>query len=158
MFNFFKNREPLYRLREAKYFKIFISAMTLLIFIEPNLVHANSYSTTDGRYLTYVNKPLPEQKNLMLQTIQVHFPVEVKTIGDAINYLLKPSGYTLAPMDKASTEVKKMVMFNLPIVDRNFGPMTLQDALKTLVGDSFILRIDRLNRQVSFYLLDRDDD
>jgi len=137
--------------------RIFITSLILLINFSPSLVAADSNHTQIGRYLTQYNKPLPEQKNLLLQTVQVHFPSDIKTIGQAIEYLLKPSGYTLVPMDKASPEVKKMFTFSLPIVDRNFGPMTLQDALKTLVGDSFIVKTDRLNRQISFHLRNSDD-
>lgn len=107
--------------------------------------------TQVGRYLILANKPLPEQKDLMLQTVQVRFPPDVKTVGEAIQYILLPSGYTLAAGNKLSLEVLKMFSFGLPLVDRNFGPMTLQEALKTLAGDSFVLRIDRENRQVSFH-------
>ena len=86
----------------------------------------------------------------MLQTIEVRFPPSVTTVGQAIAYLLAPSGYTLAPVKKASSAVKDLFHFTLPIADRNFGPMTLQLALQTLVGDSYALHIDHLTRQVSF--------
>ncbi len=135
-----------------RFYLILLPVLTLIITINPLLVMADTQHTQVGRYINYTNKPLPEQKNLMLQTVQTIFPPSVKTVGQAIEYILRNSGYTLAPLDKAAPEAKKLFAMNLPIVDRNFGPMTLQDALKTLVGDSFGLRIDRLNRQVSFCL------
>lgn len=135
---------------------VVMSLIGLLLINSQNAV-ANEM-TQVGRYSIINDKPLPEQKNLMIQTVQVHFPPQVKTVGDAIEYILKPSGYTLAPLTDTATAVKKMFNFNLPIVDRNFGPMTLQDALKTLVGDSFSIHVDRLARQISFHQYSRDTD
>ena len=53
-----------------------------------------------GRYMTVANKPSNAQVNLMQQTLQVHFPTNVQTVGDAINYLLANSGYELVNKDK----------------------------------------------------------
>lgn len=108
--------------------------------------------TQVGRYLSVPNQPLPEQRNLMRQIIEVKFPPQVKTVGQALQYLLKPSGYTLATPEAHEAAVKKMLQFNLPLVDRHFGPMPLETALKTLAGESFVLHVDRLNREVAFHL------
>lgn len=137
-------------------FKTITKLIFISILLIPMASFASNLNTQVGRYLILTDKPLPAQKNLMLQTIQVHFPPEVKTVGDAISYILKPSGYSLASVKTTSPKVKEMMMFNLPIIDRDFGPMTLQDALQTLVGNSFVTHIDRLNREVSFQLRTHD--
>jgi type IV pili sensor histidine kinase/response regulator len=108
--------------------------------------------TQVGRYLTAENKPKSSQIDLLSQEFQVRFPSFVQTIGNAMEYLLKQSGYSLVPEDKRSTALKVALSKPLPAIDREFGPMKLKDGLATLAGPVFILVNDPLNRMVSFNL------
>lgn len=103
-----------------------------------------------GRYLTVSNTSMAAQRDLLSQTVQVHFPTSVNTIGGAMTYLLRYSGYALVAEGKQSDALKNTLKKPLPLVDRDFGPMTLRDALITLAGPAFSLEHDALNREVNF--------
>ena len=131
-----------------------LAAVTLL----PSMVLwacANAYADTTqiGRYMTTENKPHADQLNLLSQVVQVRFPQEVQTIGEALNYLLKFSGYSLIPEDKQSAALKTTLGKPLPAIDRNFGPMSLKDGLTVLAGPAFYLVQDPLNRMINFELV-----
>lgn len=105
------------------------------------------------RYVTVDNKPKAAQINPLLTVVQVHFPREIETVGQAVNYWISYSGYSLVNDEKASIELKEVLKQKLPQADRNLGPLTIQDGLKVLVGqDVFDLVCDPLHRLVSFDL------
>lgn len=105
-----------------------------------------------GRYLTAKAVPQKTQQDLLSQAIQVRFPQNIQTIGDAMNYLLHFSGYSLVADTKQTAALKITLSKPLPAIDRHFGPMTLKEALLTLAGPAFLLTQDPLNRQINFQL------
>jgi len=111
---------------------------------------AHPSQTATGRYISVDNTATTAQKDLLSQTIQVRFPQEVQTIGEALNYILRYSGYRLVDASKQSAELKNSLTKPLPLVDRNFGPMSLKEALTTLAGPAFSLVHDPLDREVNF--------
>lgn len=128
-----------------------ISLITLLITFNASPVLADSI-TNIGRYLTVENKPTHVQTDLLSQTIQVRFPQNVQTVGDAIHYILRLSGYSLVSEQHMHAALKNTLTKPLPAVDRDLGPMTLKDALTTLVGPAFYLKQDALNRTIDFHV------
>ncbi len=114
------------------------------------VLSAHAATTQVGRYLSIENKPRAEQVNLLIQEFQVRFPSSVQTIGDAMNYLLKNSGYSLVPEAQRSGALKITLNKSLPAIDRDFGPMRLNDGLTTLAGPVLTLIQDPLNRTVNF--------
>lgn len=125
-------------------------AMAFLFFASS--IFAHDSKTMIGHYLSLENKPTEAQIDLLSQIIQVRFPQEVQSIGDAINYILRYSGYSLIDEGKQNAALKNTLKKSLPIIDRNFGPMSLKDALTTLAGPAFTLIQDPLNREVDFKL------
>jgi len=110
-------------------------------------------TTQVGRYTTTANTPTREQRNPLLMLVQVQFPSEVNTIGDAVNYLLRYSGYRLVDEHQRDASVNAMLAQPLPIVDRHLGSLSLQDALQVLANpDVFTLVVDPVNRLVGFRL------
>lgn len=110
--------------------------------------------TEVSRYTTVKNQATRAQVNPLLMTIQTHLPQSVQTVGDAMNYLLRYSGFSLIDEKKMDSSVVQMLQQPLPIVDREMGPMTLQDALETLAGKHvFKLTQDPLHRKLSFTLI-----
>lgn len=128
---------------------IIFSLMALFAF---STAFAMDDASSIGRYLSVSNKPLSHQRDLLSQTIQIRFPHTVQTIGDAVNYLLRYSGYSLINESHQNSALKNTLQKPLPFVDRSFGPMTLRDALATLIGPAFTLSEDALNREVDFHL------
>ena len=88
--------------------------------------------------------------DLLSPIIQVHFISEIKTIGDAVNHLLRYSGYALVESKQQSPDLKNTLRKPLPLVDRDLGPIALKQALELLVGSAFDLTIDPLNRTINF--------
>lgn len=111
---------------------------------------ANAGQSQVGRYVSVDNKPTQAQIDLMQQTLQIHFPTSVVTVGDAVNYLLANSGYSLVDANVQSPDLIQLLNKNLPVVDRDLKYMNLKQALLTLVEPAFYLEIDPLHRLVNF--------
>lgn len=109
-------------------------------------------NTIIGRYITVANKPSRAQLNLLSQIIQIRFPQHVQTVGEAVTYVLRYSGYSLIAPQKMNSALKNTLSKTLPAIDRNLEPMTLADALTVLIGSAFTLVYDPLNRTVDFHV------
>jgi conjugative transfer region protein (TIGR03748 family) len=127
-------------------------AMVLLSMLFGKTCLADNNVTQVSRYLTISNKPKFSQLNLLSQPIQIRFTQNIKTIGDAMNYLLRFSGYSLIADTQMSAALKITLSKPLPIIDRELGPMTLRDALITLSGPAFSLAQNPVYRVVDFKL------
>ena len=103
-----------------------------------------------GRYSTINPTPTPEQQHLLHVIIRVTIPNEKRTVGETIDYLLRRSGYSLAQPLAQDPKVEQLFQKRLPEVHRNLGPMTLEDALLTVVGQAFRLDVDPVHRLVAF--------
>lgn len=109
--------------------------------------------TQVNRYATVANKPLAAQINPLLAVQQIHFPQEVKTIGQAVEWWLRYSGFMLVAKEKQPESLQAVMRQPLPQIDRNLGPLTVRDGLEVLVGQQvFTLVEDSLLRQVNFQL------
>ena len=109
--------------------------------------------TQINRYATVENKPLPAQIHPLLAIQQIHFPQDVKTVGQAIGWWLQYSGFTLASIDKQPASLQVIMRQTLPQVDRNLGPLTVREGLEVLAGQQvFMLVEDPLLRIVNFKL------
>lgn len=105
------------------------------------------------RYATVNNQPLAAQINPLKTVQQIHFPSSVQTIGEAVEYWLRYSGYHLAPQDKQNESLKQIFQQPLPQVTRNLGPLTIADGLTVLVGKTlFSIKQDDLLREINFSL------
>lgn len=109
-------------------------------------------TTRVGQYLSVKNEALPMQQDLLTQTFQVKFPTTVKTVREAMQYILRFSGYALANEPQLGTQAKVMLALPLPVAHRALGPITLQDGLITLAGNTFTLLADPVHRLISFRL------
>ena len=129
--------------------------LTLLILLGiflSKLALANENVTQTGRYLTASNHPTTSQADLLSQPIQVRFPEKIQAVGDAVNYILRFSGYSLVAESSMDKALKNTLTKPLPIVDRALGPLSLKEGLTTLVGGAFYLHQDPVNRVIDFKL------
>ena len=106
-----------------------------------------------GRYLSVAEKPKIEQLRLLQQQIQIRFPQNILTIKQAIDFLLQFSGYNLSDMRTLSQPAHQMLKQPLPEIDKNFGPMTIEQGLTTLAGNSFHLLVDPVHREIACFIV-----
>lgn len=110
------------------------------------MVNAEERARTD-RY-TLVSMEAKSDQSRPLSTItNISLGREIGSVGDAINELLKGSGYRWQSQDGIDHLLNELP---LPEVVRNLGPIRLSDALQTLAGETWTLRTDNLNRIVWF--------
>ena len=124
------------------------SALAVLGLMSSSVVAALELQV--GRYATMAGLPTAEQTELLSAIVNVAFPASVVTVGQAVRYLLQPSGYRLSP--QGTTEPVRETLLNLPLPEphRMLGPMPLKTALETLAGPAFRLVEDPVHRLVSF--------
>ncbi len=143
-----------------------VSALPTPISSEPNLyslktppIDPQKQWVQVGRYRVINAVPTNEQQDILQVMIQVTLPEELRTIQAAVEYLLERSGYEyaangyhLTPSPLAS-DVQQLLSKPIPAVHRHLGPMTLQNALETLAGSPFQLKVDPIHRRLSYELL-----
>lgn len=118
-------------------------------------VHAANI-TQVSRYATVNNQPLAAQINPLKTVQQIHFPASIQTIGEAVNYWLRYSGYHLVPKEKQSESLQQIFQQPVPQVSRNLGPLSIDHGLTILVGQQlFNLKQDDLLREINFSLIAR---
>ncbi len=101
-----------------------------------------------GRYTLVELAPLAAQRDLLLQIVDVTVPENARaSVGDGLRHVLKRSGYRLSQATLATSEFYALP---LPAAHLRLGPMTLRDALLTLVGSDWELQIDDMAREVRF--------
>jgi type IV pili sensor histidine kinase/response regulator len=101
-----------------------------------------------GRYTLAELAPTAQQRDLLLQVVDVTLPEDARaTVGDGLRHVLKRSGYQLCAPTAATTDLYALP---LPVAHLHLGPMTLRDALLTLVGPAWSLQVDQPMRQVCF--------
>lgn len=128
---------------------LYVTSLSLLALI----VHAANDVTQINRYATVTNKPLVAQVNPLLAVQQIHFPQEIKTVGEAIEWWLHYSGFTLISKERQPDSFQEVMHRTLPQIHRNLGPLTIKEGLEVLAGQQvFVLIVDPLLRQVNFKL------
>ena len=139
--------------KNKKLLKPFFGTAAILILVTSSVTWAQSTDLIQtSRYQTVSHQLKTEQVDLLSPIIQVNFLSEVKTVGDAINHLLRYSGYSLIESKQQNQDLKNTLKKPLPLVDRDLGPVSLQQALELLIGQAFDLDVDPLNRTINFQL------
>jgi len=101
-----------------------------------------------GRYTLVELEPAASQRDLLLQVVEVALPQGIQaTVGNGLRHVLKCTGWRLC---EETTAVMELDALPLPAAHRYLGPMTVRDALLTLVGSAWELRVDERSRQVCF--------
>ena len=108
-----------------------------------------------GRYSVSKVEPRQEQKKLLGVVTTIRFSENIKTVGDAINYLLTRPGYRLAPLSNSDPKLPILLNSPLPEIHRSFENSSVSQILKTLSTDVWELINDPVHRYVSFELSDQ---
>lgn len=101
-----------------------------------------------GRYTLVELGSDAGQQNLQLQIIDLRIPASAATtVGDAMRYVLRRSGYQLCESDPA---LASLWALPLPAAHWRLGPLPLNQTLQLLAGTTWRLVVDEHQRQVCF--------
>ena len=100
------------------------------------------------RYTKVSLEPRADQQEPLYSVVNIRFSQNIKTVGEAINEILKGSGYRWLPGDSDN----RLNSLELPTINRELGPIRLEDGLGVLAGSSWSVSADKLNRTVTFVI------
>lgn len=131
--------------------KCIVIAFVVALAATPSLAADGSGELRVGRYTTVVGAPPDAQSNPLDAVVVLSFPRnQVKSVKDAVSYLLIRTGYRLTDPDQLGPEVKEILSLPLPEVHRKIGPYSVRSALSVLLGTPFTLSTDPVRRQVAY--------
>lgn len=106
-----------------------------------------------GRYSYIAPVATAEQFNPLNVVVSLKLPQQIENVGTAVEFLLQRSGYRLAThVNKEATAL--LYELDIPAVHRDLGPITLENALQTLTGPEWELKINKLTRKITFFARD----
>ena len=106
-----------------------------------------------GRYSMKAAVAEPAQRDLLAVVIETDVPRALLTVGEAVQYVLRRSGYHFDDT-AADAATQGLLRLNLPSVHRHLGPITLRDALAVLAGPAYELHEDSVQRTLYFTVRD----
>lgn len=125
----------------------------LAISLTTSMVTAGDAPMQVGRYTIVAPVATAAQADPLQTMVKIRFPdPHITTVGDAMRYLLRHSGYRLAEPEAAGPTMATLLDHLLPKVHRHLGPMTLQNMLSTLTGTAYQIVVDPVNRLIAFDL------
>ena len=101
-----------------------------------------------SRYTLIELRPELQQQDLQQQIIDLRIPASASTtVGNAMHYVLRHSGYRLCEGDPA---LATLWALPLPAAHLQLGPLPLNQTLQLLAGSAWPLSVDEHMRQVCF--------
>lgn len=98
--------------------------------------------------------PAFSQALLNVDTLEVStrtiYPPEVKTVGDAAEWLLDPLGYHIVADYPAPTSAKALLVKPIPTAAKIHRTMPITHALQLLIGEGNSIVVDREHQLISF--------
>ncbi|KJG57108.1 hypothetical protein UA38_12110 [Photobacterium kishitanii] len=117
----------------------------------PSFAQANSYEFVDvSRYVAVKVDRHQQQSEPLKTVVSMTIPNQIKTVGQALNYILSDTGYSLSDPINLSKNVRILLTRKLPNIHRNFEYQTITSILKMLSGEPYQLMIDPIKREVNF--------
>lgn len=103
-----------------------------------------------GRYSVKEAAAEPAQRDLLAVIVETQLPRQILTVGDALRFLLRRSGYRLGTASPTDTDMANLMALPLPAVHRHLGPISLRDALAAIAGPAYELHAEPVRRQLHF--------
>lgn len=127
-----------------------IVAIALLLTVGSSWAAASSDEVRLARYTTTSITLEPSELNPLAPIATVRFPRDhVRTVGDAVDYLLLRTGYRLESVDSAARD-----LFSLPLPEahRELGPYRALTILELLVGEAYKVAASPVHRTLAIQL------
>lgn len=125
---------------KLKYLSIFIIIASAPLFAQDSV----------ARYSIALPKPSQAQLEPLATVVQVRLPRNLKTVRQAFEYLLAPTGYALATSEHSDPYIGILYSALIPETQRDIGFLRIDDALAMLAGSPWELIEDPVSRLVSF--------
>ena len=129
----------------------------LCVVIADNAALAASQSATRSKTVTQIDcysivvaAPTAGQRDLLAETSAISIPNDIESLGDALRWLQRDSGYRLADDRVLSDEVHAMLTLPLPATHRQFEAMPLRVVVELIVGPAFHIVQDPVHRLLAF--------
>ncbi len=107
-----------------------------------------------ARYSVASAQPEPIRSQPMAVVATVHFPRStVATVGDALRHLLVRTGYALLAEEQLEANARGLLSLPLPDSHRVLGPYRVDAMVQVLLGESWAMQVDHLQRQLNFAAL-----
>lgn len=103
-----------------------------------------------ARYSVIRPGPTPGQQDLLAVSLPRQVPNEIATVGGALEWVIKDSGYRLADSDRLTSDVKALMNLPLPNAHRRFQALPLKAVIALLAGPAFVLVHDPVHRLLAF--------
>lgn len=121
------------------------SSVGLFMAVLACTVTANQEFVRTDRYTLAALEVQSDQKSPLTTITHISLGRDITSVGGAIHELLKGSGYRWQ-----GSEDQMLNDLPLPDVVRNMGPIRLEDALSTLAGNAWTLKVDDMHRVIWF--------
>jgi hypothetical protein len=82
--------------------------------------------------------------------VRTVYPEDVTTVGEAIRYLLEPTGYRVVVAYPAPSDAISIVNSRVPAIAKVHRTMPVMDAVQLLIGNDNWIVIDRNHKLISF--------
>jgi conjugative transfer region protein (TIGR03748 family) len=137
----------------------YFCAISLIIGISSisRVVNADNESLTKfiaveqaARYSVIHPRPSSGQQDLLAVAVRLRVPDEITTVGGAVEWVIRDSGYRLAASDQLNAGVKDMLALPLPKAHRQFQPLPLKAVITLLAGPAFVPVHDPVHRLLAF--------
>ena len=137
----------------------YFCAISLIIGISSisRVVNADNESLTRliavkqvARYSVIRPRPSSGQQDLLAVAVPLRVPDEITTVGGAVEWVIRDSGYRLAASDRLSAGVQDMLALPLPKAHRQFQPLPLKAVITLLAGPAFVPVHDPVHRLLAF--------
>ena len=139
--------------------RIIPACVVFAVFIVYAVHRANAQELAPVEVEPYIQQPtqVPINRAKPLQNhINVVFPTQIKTIGQAMQYLLAGSGWSLATGQSVDPMQATLLAQPLPEVQRELSNCPLWHAMSVLADqDVYQMELDRPNRLIAFVLKER---
>lgn len=113
----------------------------------PSMVKTNRYTHTS----TALDH---SQTDLLSVIITIQLPSSIRTVGDAIRFVIAQSGYQLDESAAVDDSQYYLYQLSLPETHRYFDHVTLQSVLDALGSKSYSLVVNPVKRTISYHLRD----
>ena len=128
---------------------ITLTAFTTLMF-SASAQAAQQANKLIDRYTVLNPIQTPAQADPLSVIISIKFAKSVVSVKQAIEQLLRQSGYTLSK----NYDLEKIKRFTLPKVHQQLGPMSLKRMIKVLLGPAWDLSVDQATRSIQIVQTD----